>query len=382
VSGILWRTAAQVVRKELRDLVRDPRTMLISLVLPLLLFPLLFWILGKYPAADGPKTDRYKIAVFGEIPPEYPDAAGLRFFPADDPAAKTDPENLLRSGACDAVLTVTTAAGGQRARIVYDNTDRVSVGAFGALVSYLGEREKAPDADQPVKTEIQAAPLFPPDLARGRLLLSLMLPLLLFLFAVTCPLPFAADLSAGEKERGSLEPLLSTSAPRNGMILGKFLAILIAGYASVGAFSLGIFLSCVISPSVIGTEPMTFSPSVGVVLLLIPLSLLITGLLSALELAAGLFTRSVREAQLLGMPLLVLSMGIVHIAQGVDLRRVPPLYPHLPLVNLALAVRELGLGTPRPGHLAAAFLWGAVYLAATLLAAQRLFNREAVISKT
>jgi len=380
VNGALGRTAVLVVRKELRDLVRDPRTVLISLVLPLLLFPLLFWILGNYQGADRADAGRFKIAVTGVLPPGYRDTQRLRFLaPADTEGASPGPESLLRSGTADAVLTIGETAGVRQFSVVYDNVDNTSIGAFEALASYIQQQEKA--ADPAAATQVRAAPLSPPEQARGRLLLSLMLPLLLFLFAVTCPLPFAADLSAGEKERGSLEPLLSTSAPRSGIVMGKFLATLIAGYAGVSAFSLGIFLSCVISPSVIGTEAMTFGLSFPAALLLVLFSLLVSALFAALELAAGLFTRSVREAQLLGMPLLVLSMGAVHIARSIDLRRVPPLYPHLPLVNLALAVRELGLGEPQPGHLAAALLWGSVYLAGTLLVAQRLFNREAVISK-
>ncbi len=355
-------TAGLVARKELRDLSRDPRTLFLSFALPLFLFPALFWMLAAWTpgAEDGGRP--FRIALGAPWHGPQADASRFVFVPLDE---GEDYDALWTVGAPDGGAALGT--------IVYDNKRPRSIAAYRALAALLGEDRRAADYG--------SVPLHPEEEAAGDLILGLLVPLMLLLFAVSCPLPVAADVSSGEKERGSLEALLATSAPRTGIVLGKLGAVAAAGSAGAAAYALGVYLSYRISPSILGPGPYVFARSPGELLLLGLFGLLITALFSALELAAGTFTRSVREAQLLGMPLLILSMGAVYAAQSVDLREVPAFLPHVPLVNLSLAVRELAQGDLRVGHLIPALCWGILYLAGAAFLSARLFRRESMVLK-
>lgn len=381
-AGVL-RAARVVAGKELRDLARDPRTLFLSLALPLLLFPVLFWILAEVPAG-GAGGAVLKIAVRADAGFPAGDAPPLRFvrLQPDSAEAVQPAEALIAGGRFDAVLTAAGSGGDRRYRVDYDNGNKASIAAYQALRVYLQNLEAPREAAEVGGAAVEAAALHPAETAAGKLLFSSLLPLLLFLFAVTCPLPIAADLSSGEKERGSLEPLLSTSAPRGGIVLGKLAATIVAGFASVCAFGAGLALSYALSPAILGPVKIAFPMGPADAIAACCLAFLITAIYAALELAAGIITRSVREAQLLGMPLLVVSMGAVYVAQSVDPRAVPALYLHVPLVNLALAVGEAARGEIRALHLAAALLWGIAYLAGAALLSRRMFDRESVVFRT
>lgn len=368
MSSSTLATAALVARKELRDLSRDPRTLFLSFALPLLLFPGLFWMLAAWTpgAEDGGRP--FRVALGAPWPGPQGDTSRIAFEPMADAAA------LSALGDYDALWTGgDPTEGAPLGIIVYDNKRPRSIAAYQALSTLL-------DAARG-RSNYGSFPLHPVDEAAGDLILGLLVPLMLFLFAVSCPLPVAADVSSGEKERGSLEALLSSSAPRTGIVLGKLGAVTAAGFAGTAAYVLGVYLSYRISPAILGPGPYAFTRSPGELFLLTLLGLLITALFSALELAAGTFTRSVREAQLLGMPLLILSMGAVYAAQSVDLAAVPSFLPHLPLVNLALAVRELAQGDWRYEHLFPALCWGILYLAGAAFMSVRMFRRESMILK-
>ena len=353
--GILMLTAG----KELRDLRRDPRSLAVSLALPLILFPLLFRTIGSVGTAAGSEAPRFTAAVEAGSPLQAELAAlpGIVILPVDGPLPDEPPPgvDLLLSSDSEAVT------------VVYDNSDSDAVSALGYLESAL---DPAPAA------VLLRRPLYPAPEAGGRMLIALALPFMIFIFAASCPLPLAADLSAGEKERRSLEPLLATAAPRGAIAAGKLLAAAAAGSLSVAAFFAGVGLSIAVAPSILGPDPVELVFSIRQMILLPLLTLLATALFASLELTAGIAVRSVREAQLLGMPLLVAAGGAVQLASGVDLTRSAWYLPHLPLINLAVAVRQAALDRIDPGFLLIACGWGCIYLAGVVLLAQRLLSSE------
>src|SRR3712207_8932641 len=83
----------------------------------------------------------------------------------------------------------------------------------------------------------------------GKFMLSMMLPMMLIIFAASGPIAAATDLGAGEKERGTLEPLLTTQASRMSLLWGKFLAITVMGILTTLAFLGGLIISMKMSPN-------------------------------------------------------------------------------------------------------------------------------------
>ncbi len=366
-----------VARKELKDFFRDPRALLLSLGLPLILFPLLFWVLNENPQGSAGSHQNFRIAV--KPPAELP----LQIRESSQLTLTNLHENALEwRYSHDALITADKETG--RLRIYYDNTDALSMGAYSFLKKTLSEKQDQPPRETGISenTGVTGMPLYPPAEAAGTALLGLILPFMFFIFAITCPLAGAADLSSGEKERGSLEPLLSTAASRSGIILGKLAAGTFTGLCSVGAYFLGCYLSFLITPEIVGQGEIRFSPDAQQVVILILLIIILTLLFTAVEITAGFITRSVREAQLLAMPLLTIGMGAVYTAQNTDLTGKAWFYSHIPLVNLALAVRETALNRLIPADIIWAVVWNLVYLFLMIILAVSMFQKEFSFVKT
>ena len=370
--GSVIRTVAV---KELKDFFRDPRSLLLSLGLPLILFPLLFWVLNENQEETAGQERIYRIAVEAgvDVPPAVRDSAKVVLSFSE----KAYPFPWLSS--CDALLIKDSSP--DHPVILYDNSDPVSIAAYSYLEPLFTGQVLSPvikETEQsPVNREPGAGrPLLAPDAAAGRMFLGLILPFIFFIFSITCPLPGAADLSSGEKERGSLEPLLSTAAPRSGIILGKLTAAALTGMCSVCAYFMGLLLSSLLSPGILGPQAMSFALSFSQAVLLLLLLIMMICLFTAIEICAGFITRSVREAQLLSMPLLMIGMGAVYVAQNLDLKDKSAVYSHIPLVNLALAVKEAALDRIIPWDMVIVFCWNLGYLALIALFAINMFQKE------
>jgi sodium transport system permease protein len=145
---------------------------------------------------------------------------------------------------------------------------------------------------------------------------SRLLPFVVFVWALTGAFYPAVDLCAGEKERGTLESLLTSPALRSEIVSGKLLTVITFSIASALA-NLG---SMVLTGKVvldqmaamapggdIGLEPPPFSAVVWLLVALLPMS----ALFSALSLAVAAFARSTKEGQYYLMPLLLGSMPLM-----------------------------------------------------------------------
>jgi len=166
-----------------------------------------------------------------------------------------------------------------------------------------------------------------------------LLPVMLLLWALTGAFYPAVDLCAGEKERGTLETLLSSPAERSEIVLGKLVTIMLFSMltAVLNLVAIGITGWLLLSqlPG-IGTPPL-----VSVVWLLIAL-VPVSALFSALCLALAAFARSTKEGQYYLMPLLLVTMplAILPIAPNVELNLGTSLIPVTGVVLLLRAALE------------------------------------------
>jgi len=212
---------------------------------------------------------------------------------------------------------------------------------------------------------------------RGAALWSKILPVLLLIWALTGAFYPAVDLCAGEKERGTLETLLSSPAERSEIVLGKLVTIMlfsmltaVLNLASVGLTGWLVF----------GDYP-EFAPPPPVSVLWLAIALVpISALFSALCLALAAFARSTKEGQYYLMPLLLITMplAVLPMTPGAELNLGNSL---VPVTGAVLLLRSALEGSYL---LALRFLpvVVAVTLAACLLAvrwAVDQFNSETVL---
>jgi sodium transport system permease protein len=206
---------------------------------------------------------------------------------------------------------------------------------------------------------------------------SRLLPVMLLLWAMTGAFYPAVDLCAGEKERGTLETLLSSPAERSEIVLGKLLTIMAFSMitAALNLLSVGITGFLIFRQMDRLAGPPAIS-AVWLMLALIP----VAAMFSALCLALASFARSTKEGQYYLMPLMMLSlpMALLPMSPGVELNLGNSL---IPISNVVLLLKTL-----LEGSYVQALQFLPVVLAVTMAAcwlairwAVEQFNSESVI---
>ena len=187
--------------------------------------------------------------------------------------------------------------------------------------------------------QLEAADLAAEEGKAGVAMWSKILPVLLLIWALTGAFYPAVDLCAGEKERGTLETLLSSPAERSEIVLGKLVTIMLFSMitAVLNIVSIGI-TGWVVLARLPGFGPPPMMAVVWLSLALVPMS----ALFSALCLALAAFARSTKEGQYYLMPLLLVTMplAILPMAPGVELNLGNSLIPISGVVLLLRSALE------------------------------------------
>jgi sodium transport system permease protein len=225
-------------------------------------------------------------------------------------------------------------------------------------------------------------------------LLALMLPYMIVLTIMLGAMYPAIDLTAGEKERGTLETILASAAGRTEVTMGKFLCVFTAAMVTVilGAVSMTVTSSFGLMQ--IGGEEAQAMSSGGafqfsvnplslvlVVLLMIPAAVLF----SAGLLAIAIMARTYKEAQSYVSPMMfvVIIPSMISFMPGAELNFG---WAWVPVSNIALGVRAALLtakGEAFPwGLLGVVFVATGVYAAFALFLVRQMFNKESVLFRT
>ncbi len=232
------RAAVIVYLKELKDSLRDRRTALMVLVASILTGPVTLILVAQFVSGLEEKAAILKVRVVGQ---QYAPAL-VNFLQRNDveiEEAPSDYEARIREGRLDAVIVVPEdfdsrfiGGDGAKVEIVYDDSRTDSgpairqaerlLRAFNRETGTLRmvARGVSPDLVEPVKVEHlnTATPR-----QKGAFLLFL-IPMFAILSPLLGGMTIAIDSTAGERERGSLEPLLANPVPVSQLVLGKWLA--------------------------------------------------------------------------------------------------------------------------------------------------------------
>lgn len=220
-------------------------------------------------------------------------------------------------------------------------------------------------------------------------LLAMMLPYMIVLMVMLGAMYPAIDLTAGEKERGTLETILASPAGRLEIAAGKFLCVFTAALVTVllGALSMTLTSSFGFTSMDEATAQsaggLAINPaSLGVVvLMMIPTAVLF----SAALLALAVMARSYKEAQSYVSPLMfiVIIPSMVAFMPGIELNAA---WAWVPVSNIALAVRSALLTAKGEGFAwplyGMAFLSTSIYASFALFVVRQMFNKESVLFRT
>jgi len=389
-----------VFRKEITDTLRDQRTIFAIFVFPFLLYPamltLMSWIESKND--EDAKLLAVRVGIVGEA--EVP---GLREWiaavPGATPVTLDRAPETLQDAKVDAAFVVPSGVEGAIARgdsvvveLLYKDADNTSSAAAQRVRPILDDIERSLNLSWARANGAKAEASAPIRVSRhdissktdkGRFFAALLIPYLLVFMVAAGAMQTAVDATTGEKERSTLETLLSTAASRGELVMGKALAVLATSVTGAVTGITGLWLTFnVVARAIPGMEEGSLQIAIGpdkAVLLF--LTLLPTAVfLSAVLVAIGCFARSMREGQTYAS---YVYMGSVFLGLGSFGQQAPSMRQFMiPILNTALLQREILTDTVVPLHAMTAIGVTAAIAALMLVVATRLFSNEAVLFRT
>jgi sodium transport system permease protein len=382
-----WSNVGLIFRREVRDQLRDRRTLFMILVLPLLLYPMMGIGVAQLSVVFEQKPRTVVLVGVDNLPKDPPllnakrDGFSLKLFepPTESEAGKLlvkfapvrsqwgDPKvrkQLMRAEEADAVILIpknvrSLLESGRAADIdvVYDSADERSQITYLRLKNVLdlwgkqilARRLAAESKPAEFAEPVQSAGM---DVATAGetsgSVWAKLFPFLLVLMSLTGAFYPAIDLCAGEKERGTMETLLISPASRTEIVLGKFLTVMFASIMTallnLGSMALtGMQLAYQLGGIGGGSSrvaaiirPPSFSSAFWMILILIPLS----AFFSALCLSLAVLARSMKEGQYYMTPIYISALPLIFVTliPGIELTLFTSL---IPITGVSLLLRAL-----------------------------------------
>ncbi len=410
----------RLLKKELSEILRDRRTILTLIGMPLLLYPLIsvvfqqFLLESKVSATHGTEyrlgfTDERVAEVmewmlnFGQSELERTESEKIGrprwklFLTTDDTGKKDltdgtidllvlipDPEKLppvRELGVLRKDFRVVT-------KFVFDSQSTTSQSALVQVERRLNAIQRlalSTRLDLPRQLphprmlflETQREAVESTEAKGGVVSLSALVPLILILMTITGAVYPAIDLTAGERERGTLEMLMAAPVSRFELLGGKYIAVVAVAMLTALVNLVSMFITLRLSGMdelLLEGQPITFA----LIAALFGLMLLFSCFFSAVLLTLTSFARSFKEAQAYLIPLMLASLapGVAALIPGIELQG---LFTVAPLLNIVLLARDSFSGTADVGTLMVVVATTLLYAAIALSFATRVFGAENVL---
>lgn len=400
------RNVGFVYRKELTEWLRDKRTLISTVLVPLLAFPLLMTGISALAVAVVGKAKNEKPSVMllgGSDSPNIVEE--LRKL--DDIGIVPTTSNWKEQISNKEVRAAVAIPDGFEASLAKGEVKTVNIYYYqGDLKSGFGadhvEKFFRQYRDRTVQKRLAAKNLpetiirpfevkqenvAPPEKV-GAAGLGGLIGYMVILLCMQGAMYPAIDLTAGEKERGTMETILSSPIARLDLVLGKFFLVLSASLAT-GTLSV---ISMAVSFSVLGKSIAAQSArgeaaelmlhiggksAAAIFLMALPLAVLF----AAVMMTIALFAKSYKEAQsyLIPMTFAVVIPAVASVLPGMDLTSKLAL---IPILNTSLVCKEIVAGTYHWNMIALIFASSCIYAAAGLFLAVKMFQRESVLFRS
>lgn len=384
-----------IAQRELLDFVRDWRTILTMVLVPLLLFPLLFIGLPLVIGGEAQELAATEVEVLirgDNVPLELIQNIENRSVivtlgdPVEDRAVD---DQAVRNGSLDLIVHWEENGDVYDVHLRHLSTSSLSTDARQRALLAVSEWEETERNRRVTEGGLNASSTLDPvrynpseeDLAsQGEVqgwLLSSFIPLIVTVWVVTSAIQPAIDMTAGERERGSMEALLCAPARRWELLAGKWAAVstivLVGVILQLGGLMFA--LTFLAGPSLLSTPDV----GIGAILLLFVAIFAYSVMVVASELALAIRSKSVKEAGALLAPASLAVIVPAVVVQFINLDGVEAFWFAVPVVNVLLAMRELLLDQVDPTHTVIWLSTTLVYTGAALWYAQRQFNREDLV---
>lgn len=387
-----------IFKKELKDTLRDRRTLLMMLVIPVLVFPIILTVFVEVSKSFSEKAaskelkigfidsgDSYIYDQFNALPEDLGKKQIIHY--QDTARLFTDLQNdSIQLGVHVSSEFAKNKAARRPAKVtVYHNATKLGMVDRGK--AYMEAIETIAQQERYLDLQLNESELTPIETTYSNIasekevigkLVGGVLPYIFIAFGfLGCMYP-AIDLFTGEKERGTIETLLTTPVPRWKILFGKMGVVICSGLLAASFAFLGLFLSIEVfnivdNPEILNVvhSILSFKFMAMLYMLLVPLTLFFAGVMIPI----AVYAKSFKEAQSIITPLNIIMVlpAMIGFFPGVELNAITAC---IPVVNIVLATKELIAGTLAPELLGLSFAVMALLAFAAVFVSYKRFGRE------
>lgn len=389
-----------IYKKEMLDILRDRRTVISAIVIPIILYPLMMIGFSSLMNRQEQKLEEQQAVIYidnqvkdlnsGLVVEEFSNLENIQVMNQVE-----DPMLLLEEESVKVVVTITdsiNAAGFHvlKTKLSYNKSDEKATSIFRKLQSKLSDLEEqivgerlasiAIDVEILDAVDVIQDNIAPPEQMFG-FLIGKILPYLLIMLTISGGAVVSSDLVAGEKERGTMETILVSAAHRNELVFGKYLTIITISVITVflNLFSMYISIQHMLGQT--GMDMQNVNLPIGNFALVLVAMLPLITLFAAILLSISTFSRNIKEASSYQTPLMLIGMvaAMISMFPAFELNIGMAL---IPVVNIALLFKDIMMNNFNLTY----FL---IVIGSTLLLdvvavfySVKLFNDESILFRT
>ena len=396
-----------VFRKEVKDIIRDRKTVITSLLVPMILIPLLNILVGgsveklqkdinenvTIALSQNSNTAEVRDIVENRIIKDYPH---IRLIDASDPIEAINNSEVrvvldYEKDYAEKMKKGTTFT----IELFYDKSQTKSEGSLWIITDAIQNFNRKIVEERLASIGISSEILEPAIVKENSIaseertsgsMLSMFLPLLIVILMSSGGIAPATDLVAGEKERNTFEPLLTTKPGRSSLLFGKYLAVTLFSFITVIATMFGVFIGYFINPSsmTMGTgEPISAFSIPPVALLLVIVTSITLGMtFSGIQIALSTYAKSFKEAQTYLSFLMIAVMIPGYATMFMQSNEISPYMFLVPVLNTISAFKIVLGFNINYTYLLMALGSSLIYVVLALSIAATLFKKEKMLFRT
>jgi sodium transport system permease protein len=373
----------EVFKKELVDIFRDKKSVIMMVLIPIILYPIIFSVLGQIIDTNDTEIENYnsQIAIKGNIDEDLYYSLNENLY--INILEISNYEENLDENYIDAYIEKK----GNEILVYFDNNNAFSVLALDRMnkiisdykndisnkkLNSLGIKDtnyldlKVKEVDKSNSDDL------------NKYFLASIIPVLLIVTIGLGSVYPAIDITAGEKERGTLETILTVPISKNELFLGKYLAVTFISTLTGILNLLSIFLVYLLQ--VLQSNDSGIYIDIGIftfikmIFLILPVAMFI----SSMTMSACLFAKSFKDAQNVVTPIYLILMipTFFSMMPNVELTKVKAF---IPILNVCLALKEIIMSDLSINIMVIIFFSNLIYALCGYLFILKLFNTEEVL---
>ena len=387
-----------IFKKELIDILRDKKTLFMTVILPILLYPVLIFLMMYIMNASSTSMAQKELAIaFSEVPNSRV-MEKIEALTKEDGKLKivevTDYKKAIEDKKISAYVEVIQSDKDVDYKIYVNSSIEDDNEAADRIKTILREYKEELVKEGIIAAGLDAKEILEPinyevvDVAEKEQVvgyfLGTILPFILIVGILSGAVYPAIDIMAGEKERGTLETLLTLPITNLELVIGKYLAVALSTIVTALLSVLSILFSMVFiflsNKEMMAANEFNFDVSQLAMPLVITLVCLIifSMIIAAVSMCVCSLAKSFKEAQNATTPIMLIGMILSYSSMipNVELNSVTA---NIPVVNVVLLIKSVLTFRYNVSLMAMVMISNVVFVMLSVWLLSKLFNSEEVL---